>query len=444
MEKKIIVSGKEIMSGEIKIQGAKNSSLLLIACSILTNDELILRNIPNITDIFNMIDLLQECGVKIDLSKEQNHNNSPTDGVSYEAKMKYIGRPKLSEIKFSDKAGKIRTSIILLGPLLSRGISVILEKPGGCNLNLGTRAIDMHIDALTKMGATITINENEGKEYVFAQAPKSLQSIDYTFRQISVTATANVIMAASLANGSSILRNIAIEPEIVNLIEMLKCMGAQIEFISERTVSITGVQNLRGTKHDVILDRIEAGTYMILAAAIGEKVKIHIDPSLVKNTTETLRLIGASIKEYDEHVEISRSNLRAINLKTGPYPEFSTDLQPQLVSILCIANGKSEIEETMFDNRFHHVNELKKMGASITLEKSQKSIGSIIHINGVSKLTHASVDAHTLRDAAAMVIAGLISTGETHINNIENLHRGYGNLVEKLKSCKMNIKYEEV
>jgi UDP-N-acetylglucosamine 1-carboxyvinyltransferase len=511
------ITGNQKLTGTIDIQPAKNSILLVIVASLLTNEEVIIEDYVDIIDLKHMLELLEELHVEYAVSNssntgktqivmkkhdsnitrkdmidcifqknlsvtDKNYNSGIYPNLVYDydkfrskddKKIAFISNEiyqffgddmEVHDVQIQDKiatpvntenysdtdtpednvyilsdiAEKVRTSILFWGAMLANGHSVVIKLPGGCNL--GTRAYDMHIDALTQMGACIEEKSICDEDYIFAKLDTpdgKLRGIEYTFRQISVTGTANILMAATLAKGDTILHNIAIEPEILNLIELLRKMSADISFLKSRSILIKGNDKLNGARHEILKDRIEAGTYLIAGAGLGNKLRVNISPTLVESTLNVLSNMGAIVEKYPDHVVISNSRLHSIDVFTGPYPEFSTDLQPQLTSLLSIVEGKSRIFETMFDSRICHVDELQKMGANIKVD------GRVIIVNGVLKLSGSDLKSYALRGAAAMVLAAMFAQGESCIFGVEKLYRGYDNIVEKLANCGAIIEEHE-
>ena len=399
---KIVITGGEPLSGNITIGGSKNAILPIMAACILTDEEVHLTNVPNLHDIQTMIKVLESLGVKADIT----NLNQKQLTVCYKNIEKNIAE--------YDLVRKMRASILILGPLLARKKEASVSLPGGCAI--GARPIDIHIDALKKLGAEFVLDGG----YVNCKAPKGLKGNKIDLKKISVGASENTIMAASLANGESEINNIAIEPEVIDLIKCLKSMGSEIDFIGDRKILIQGKENLKGTTHYVIPDRIEAGTYMIAGALIGNNLKIHnVEPDHIQN-----------ILNVFEELEIDFK----LNLQTEEYPGFPTDLQAQLMVLLSKSNKQSSIIENIFENRFMHVPELNRMGAQISIE-GNKSI-----ISPSSKFIGAPVMATDLRASVSLVLAGLISKGETIINRIYHIDRGYEEIEKKISQCGGNIR----
>ncbi len=415
---KLIIKGKRELSGTISISGSKNATLPILAASILAN-RVCLKNIPLVKDIFTMVDLLNFIGLKTKILRKkkiieiQNNNKNINTLAPY----------KLVKT--------MRAGVLVLGPLLARYGKAKVSLPGGCAI--GTRPVDLHLLALKKFGAKIKIKDG----YIFADAPKGLRGTTIRFPSISVGATENALLASLKAKGKTILKNCAIEPEIKDLIFFLKKLGANIN-IKRRTIVISE-SKIKNSKiiHDVIFDRIELGTYMIAGALIAKnKIKINkVDPKIVKTEISTLKKIGIQITKKKNSIVIKRNKkLKNINLATSPYPGFPTDLQAQLMVLLTQVNGVSKIKEDIFENRFMHVPELKRMGASIEI-KDKSAI-----IKGPTKLTGAEVMATDLRASVSLVLAGLVAENRTIINRIYHLDRGYELLENKLKNCKAEIR----
>ena len=415
---KIVITGGEPLSGNITIGGSKNAILPIMAACILTDEAVHLTNVPNLQDIQTMIKVLESLGVKADISNLSQNKLT----VCYEDINKNIAE--------YDLVRKMRASVLILGPLLARKKEASVSLPGGCAI--GARPIDMHIDALKKLGAEFVLDSG----YVNCKAPKGLKGNKIDLKKISVGASENIIMAASLASGESEINNIAIEPEVIDLIKCLKSMGSEIDFIGDRKILIQGKENLRGTTHEVIPDRIEAGTYMIAGALIGNNLKIlNIEPDHMQNILNVFEELEIDFKLNKDSVSLSKSVIEAgINLQTEEYPGFPTDLQAQIMVLLSKSKKNSSIIENIFENRFMHVPELNRMGTQISIE-GNKSI-----ISPSSELIGAPVMATDLRASVSLVLAGLISKGETIINRIYHIDRGYEEIEKKISQCGGNIK----
>ena len=414
---KLIIKGKKKLIGKILISGSKNATLPILAASILTN-EVKLKNVPLVKDIFTMAELLKFIGLDMKFLKNKN---------ILEIKNKEKNINTLAPYRL---VKTMRAGVLVLGPLLTKYGKAKVSLPGGCAI--GSRPVDLHLLALKKLGAKIKIKNG----YILAEAKNGLKGATIKFPSISVGATENALLAAFKAKGKSILKNCAIEPEIKDLILFLNKMGGQIK-ISGRTITINeSKKNKLPITHEIIFDRIEAGTYMIASALIGKKIIIEkIDPKIIKYEINTLKKMGANIKEFKSSLKIQKNKiLKKTNVITKPYPGFPTDLQAQLMVLMTQASGVSKISENIFENRFMHVPELKRMGAKIKIKNK------IAFIKGPSKLTGAEVMATDLRASVSLVLAGLIAENSTTINRIYHLDRGYEFLEKKLKKCKAEIK----
>ena len=413
---KIILTGGSKLSGKIDISGAKNAALPLMATTLLTNEKMFLENIPRLGDVGSMRELLEGVGVEIeDLTK------SP---ASLGLKCEKITN---TEAPY-DIVRKMRASILVLGPLIARSGKARVSLPGGCAI--GNRPVDLHLNALMQMGAQIDLSRG----YVEAKVTRGnrLQGSRINFPMVSVGATENIMLAASLADGETELSNVAREPEIVNLAECLIKMGAEIEGHGTDTIRIQGKESLRGTTHSVIADRIEAGTFAIAACITGGKLElVGANFSDLRAVLDVLLASGARIEENSSGILVEGPNGSpcAVDIMTDPYPGFPTDLQAQVMAYMTRVDGASMITETIFENRFMHVPELNRMGANINVHNSTALI------RGVNKLMGAPVMATDLRASVSLVLAGLAASGETIINRIYHLDRGYESLVSKLKSC---------
>ena len=414
---KLIIKGKRYLNGKILISGSKNATLPILAACILSND-IKLQNIPFVKDIFTMIDLLEFIGLKVKIFKKKKTLKILNNGK----KINTLAPYKLVKT--------MRAGVLVLGSLLTKYKKAKVSLPGGCAI--GTRPVDLHLFALKKMGAKIKIKNG----YILAEAKKGLKGSTIKFPSISVGATENALLAAFNAKGKTILKNCAIEPEIKDLISFLIKLGANIKF-SGRTIIINeSFSKKLKANHEVMFDRIEAGTYLIASALVGKKITIdRINPAIIKTEIDTLKKIGVKIKKNKSSITIfNNKNLKKINISTKPYPGFPTDLQAQLMVLLTQAEGISRIKEDIFENRFMHVPELNRMGAKI--ETNNK----IAIINGPTRLTGAEVMATDLRASVSLVLAGLVAENRTIINRIYHLDRGYEFLEKKLKSCKAEIR----
>ena len=415
MEKLEIIGGKKLQ-GSINISGSKNASLPILAATILVN-KVTLNNVPQVKDIDTMTELLTSLGSKIYINKNKKkikiHNYKSNKKV---AKYKYVKT--------------MRAGILVLGSLLSKFGKAKVSLPGGCAI--GLRPVNLHIEALKKMGVKIKIIEG----YIYATANNGLKGAKISFPKVSVGATENLIIAACKAKGRTILSNCAIEPEIKDLSNFLIKLGCKIKWLGKRKVQIDGVKNLKDINYNIMFDRIEAVTYMIAAAATNGRVSIkNIQPKIIDKEILLLKKIGVKIIEKKNKITIiSSKSLKGINIKTSPYPGFPTDLQAQLMVLMCKAKNQSIIRENIFENRFMHVSELNRMGADIIV-KGRKAI-----INGNKKLNGAQLMATDLRASVSLVIAALISNKKSIINRIYHLDRGYENIEKKLSNCGANIK----
>lgn len=402
------------LKGKVKISGAKNAVLPAIAASLLTQEKVKLKNIPLVKDVFTILTLVKELGADYNIRRK-----------SLSVQVKNI----LSEEASYELVRAMRASILVLGPLLARHGKAIVSLPGGCAI--GSRPIDLHIHGLEKLGASIRLEHG----YITAEA-KKLQGTEIEFEKKTVGGTENILMAASLARGETVLRNCSLEPEVANLCQLLVKMGAKIDGIGEEIIRIKGLRELGGATHEIIPDRIEAGTFLIAGALTrGNIILSHVLPNQLGTIIEKLRYSGAKIEEINNHsLRVSGSNvIRAQDITTSSYPGFPTDMQAQFMVMMTQAEGTSIITETIFDRRFSHVNELLRLGANIEVT------GDKAMVKGKSPLSGAEILATDLRASASLVLAGLIANGETIINDAEHLKRGYENIEEKLKSLGAHI-----
>ena len=414
---KLIIKGKRELSGKISISGSKNASLPILAASILIGKTK-LKNIPLVKDIFTMIELLEFIGLKTKLFKSKNI----LEITNNEKNINTLAPYKLVKT--------MRAGVLVLGSLLTKYGKAKVSLPGGCAI--GTRPVDLHLLALKKLGAKIKIKNG----YIIAEAKNGLKGTTINFPSISVGATENALLAACKAEGKTIIKNSAIEPEIKDLIFFLKKMGSNIT-VSGRTIIISEKKNkTKEASHEIMFDRIEAGTYLIAGALVGKKIVIEkINPDIIKTEIKILKDVGVKIKINKSSIIITKSKkLKKINISTRPYPGFPTDLQAQLMVLLTQAKGLSKIKEDIFENRFMHVPELKRMGAKIEIKNK------IAFIKGPTRLTGAEVMATDLRASVSLVLAGLAADNRTIINRTYHLDRGYESLEKKLKTCKAEIK----
>lgn len=414
---RLVISGGQPLTGEVSISGAKNSSLPILCAALLTKETLSLRNVPHLRDIATTFALLGSMGVSIEKSDE-GHIDVCAGGI------KQFRAPY-------ELVKTMRASILVLGPLLAHFGQAEVSLPGGCAI--GSRPVDLHLRGLEAMGADIRV---EGG-YIYAAAPDGLKGARIVFDTVTVTGTENLMMAAALAKGTTVLENAAREPEIVDLANCLIAMGADIEGAGTDSIVVRGVESLSGATHHVIPDRIEAGTYLVAAAATKGKVTLHqVDPTLLDAVLIKLEEAGAHIDVTGESITLDMNGRRpkAISATTAPYPAFPTDMQAQFVAMNTVATGTGVITETVFENRFMHVQELVRMGANVTIK------GNTLVIEGVPTLTGAPVMATDLRASASLVIAALAAEGETHVQRIYHIDRGYERLEQKFQSLGANIR----
>ena len=414
---KLSIQKTNKLSGSINISGAKNAALPLIASTILSKNEVILSNVPNVVDVNTLVKLLEILGANINESKNE-----------LKISTKNINNTKV----VYDIVRKMRASILLLGPLLTKYRKCQVSLPGGCAI--GARPVDLHIKALISMGANIKITDG----YINASAPKGLNGNTIIFDKITVTGSENIIMAAALAKGKTKIINAAREPEVVQLCEVLKEEGLEISGIGTNELEIEGTDgellNIRNIK--IIPDRIEAGTYLCAGAITNSKIEIkNIIPKHLESTINKLKEIGFSMEVKEDSLTLlPAKTLKSFNVVTSEYPAFPTDMQAQFMALATQCEGTSIIEEKLFENRFMHINELQRLGAQISL------VGNVANIKGPSKLMGANVMATDLRASSALVLAGLVAAKETIINRIYHLDRGYEALEKKLSSLGVKIK----
>jgi UDP-N-acetylglucosamine 1-carboxyvinyltransferase len=417
---KIRIRGGNSLHGTIAVSGAKNAALPLMAACLLTDEPLQLSNLPHLADITTLANLLAQLGVSIAMD-----GHAPNGG--HAGRVVSLRAEKITSTTASyDLVRKMRASILVLGPLLAREGQARVSLPGGCAI--GTRPVDLHLKALQQLGATIELREG----YIEAEAKQGLVGSEVVFPFVSVGATENLLMAATLAKGETVLTNAAREPEVTDLAHCLQAMGAKIDGVGTDTLRITGVDRLHGASHEIIPDRIETGTYAMAAAITGGDIVLKgARPDTLNAALDTLRSAGVSVTPTEDGIRVQRTNapLTGVDVMTEPYPGFPTDLQAQMMVLMATAQGASMITETIFENRFMHVPELRRMGANINLH------GGSAMVRGVSKLTGAPVMATDLRASVSLVLAGLAAEGETVINRVYHLDRGYERLEEKLAAC---------
>ncbi len=417
---RIKIIGGHRLEGQIPVSGAKNAALPLMAAALLTDQPLWLENLPQLGDIATMAGLLEQLGAKIELG----------EGIG-PARRTQLQVPKITDTTASyDLVRKMRASVLVLGPLLARERKAKVSLPGGCAI--GTRPIDLHLKGLTQMGAVIELVDG----YVEATAPKGLSGARIVFPNVSVGATENLLMAAALARGETVLVNAAREPEIGDLVHCLIAMGAQIGGVGTDTLTVQGVDRLHGATHAVIADRIETGTFAMAAAVTdGDIELVGAQVDHIGAVAETLTRAGVAITPTAAGFRAKRANgeLMGVDVMTEPFPGFPTDLQAQFMALMTSASGAAMVTETIFENRFMHVPELCRMGANINVH------GASAMIRGVKRLTGAPVMATDLRASVSLVIAGLAAEGQTVLNRVYHLDRGYERLVDKLSACGAQI-----
>jgi UDP-N-acetylglucosamine 1-carboxyvinyltransferase len=420
---RIRIRGGKRLRGAVPVSGAKNAALPLMATSLLTDQPLTLANVPQLADIATMADLLAQLGTRIETRGGANGGSAGRTLTLTTGKVASTTAPY-------DLVRKMRASVLVLGPLLAREGRAKVSLPGGCAI--GNRPVDLHVKALQQMGAEIDLNGG----YITARAKKRLKGAHIVFPFVSVGATENLLMAATLASGCTVLDNAAREPEITDLARCLVAMGAKIDGIGTERLTIEGVTKLHGADHRIVADRIEIGTYaMAIGAAGGEIELIGADAALAESTFAKLIEAGLKVSPSKRGVKIARGQkpLKGVDVMTEPFPGFPTDLQAQMMALMATASGASMITETIFENRFMHVPELSRMGANITVH------GASAMVRGVKSLTGAQVMATDLRASVSLVVAGLAAAGETVINRVYHLDRGYERLEEKLSSLGADI-----
>jgi len=420
---KIRIRGGKALTGSIPISGAKNAALPLMAASLLSDGKLTLSNIPYLADIITMANLLVQHGVSLHMDEKSQ------SGTGFGRTLTLQAAEIANFTAPYDLVRTMRASVLVLGPLLARFGQAKVSLPGGCAI--GTRPIDLHLKALEQMGALIELSDG----YINAFAKGRLKGADITFDKVTVTGTENLLMAATLAEGESILRNAAREPEVSDLAQCLVKMGAEIRGIGTDTLTVQGIKALHGATHRVIADRIEAGTYAAAAAITGGSIELRgVELPLLRAVADKFAEAGIDMSATDEGVQVARRNgLHGVDVMTEPFPGFPTDMQAQMMGLVTVAEGASMITETIFENRFMHVPELTRMGAKINVH------GSSAMVRGVTQLKGAEVMATDLRASVSLVIAALAAQGDTLINRVYHLDRGYERLEEKLAACGAEI-----
>ncbi len=412
---KLIISGGNPLSGSVRISGAKNAVLPILIGTLLCDDTVTLENVPHLNDVTTTMTLLGRMGVKLTLSENMLIEADASNVNNYEAEYELVKT--------------MRASILVLGPLLARFGEAVVSLPGGCAI--GARPVDLHISGLQAMGAEITLEAG----YIKARC-KKLQGAKINFDTVTVTGTENLLMAATLAEGTTVLENAAREPEVVDLANFLIAMGANIEGAGTDTITIQGVERLTGCHHKVVPDRIETGTFLVAALAVGGKITVQgAQPDTLDSVLHKLEDAGADMQIHDDEITIEcrYDRPRAVDIRTAPYPAFPTDMQAQFTLLNSVAEGSGTITETIFENRFMHVQELQRMGADLRVN------GNTVFSKGVEKLTGAPVMATDLRASASLVIAGLIAEGETHLQRVYHIDRGYERIEDKFNALGAKI-----
>ncbi len=416
MQKLEIRGGRKI-SGIVTISGSKNATLPILAATILTNKKVIIKNIPIVRDIETMVLLLNAIGSSVRLNKR-------------EKKIEIINNNALKTFASYNLLKTMRAGVLVLGPLLAKYGVAKVSLPGGCSI--GSRPIDLHLTALKKMGASIKVKNG----YIIASAKRGLKGCLIKFPKISVGATENILIASCFSKGKTKLRNCASEPEVQDLIDFLKKLGCKINQIGKRSIDVLGVKKLKPAEHKVIFDRIEAGTYIIAAALTNGNIKVtNVDPKIMSTEISLLNKMRVKIIKKKNYIIVTGpKKIKSINTTTKPYPGFPTDLQAQIMVLMTKAEGISTIKENIFENRFMHVSELRRMGAHIEI------LGNKAKIYGGGKLYGAELIATDLRASVCLVLAGLVATEKTIVNRIYHLDRGYEKIEKKLSSCGARIR----
>ena len=411
MEKLEIIGGKKL-SGTIAISGSKNATLPILAATILTNKKIVIKNVPIVRDVETMVTLLNTIGSSVKLNKKKKI-------------IEILNKNKLKTLAPYSLVKTMRAGVLVLGPLLAKYGLAKVSLPGGCSI--GSRPIDLHLNALKKMGANINVKNG----YIIASAKKGLRGSLIKFPKISVGATQNILIASCFSKGKTKLRNCASEPEVQDLINFLKKLGCKIKRVGERSIDVNGVDNLKSAEHRVIFDRIEAGTYIIAAALTNGRIKItNIDPKIIPTEISLLNRMKIKIIKKKNYVIVTcPKKISGIKIKTQPYPGFPTDLQAQIMVLMTKAEDVSMIRENIFENRFMHVSELRRMGAHIEVDGNRAKIYGGKHLYG------AELMATDLRASVSLVLAGLAAKGKTVINRIYHLDRGYDQIEKKLSAC---------
>jgi UDP-N-acetylglucosamine 1-carboxyvinyltransferase len=413
---KLIITGGQPLSGELRISGAKNAALPILAASLLADEPVTICNVPHLHDITTTMGLLGRMGVQLVVDEKLNIEVDPTTIKEFVAPYELVKT--------------MRASILVLGPLLAKYGSAEVSLPGGCAI--GSRPVNLHIHGLEQMGAEIVVENG----YIKAHC-KRLKGAKLVLDLVTVTGTENLMMAATLAEGTTVIENAAREPEVVDLANCLNQMGAKVSGAGTDTITIEGVERLHGTTYNVLPDRIETGTYLVAAAISGGRIKVKdTNPALIDSVLAKLREAGAEITTGEDWIELDMkgNRPRAVDVTTAPYPAFPTDMQAQFSALNAVAEGSSTITETVFENRFMHIQELDRMGANIRLQ------GNTAIVNGIERLTAAPVMATDLRASASLVLAGLVADGDTVVERIYHIDRGYECIEEKLQQLGAKIR----
>lgn len=413
----IIVQGNGPVSGEIPISGAKNAALTLMPAALLTDQPVTFTNVPQLSDIKTTNELLASLGTNVDMSDDGRTITLTTPEIT-------------NQVAHYDIVRKMRASILVLGPMVARDGVAAVSLPGGCAI--GARPVDIHLRGLEALGVELDLRDG----YVHAKAPNGLTGATYEMPFASVGATENILMAATLAKGTTVLKNVAREPEIVDLADLLRAMGAKITGDGSSIITVEGVDKLNGATHAVVVDRIELGTYMMAPLIAGGQVELLGGKRrLLESFCQKLEEAGASITETERGLMVARNGARiqAVDVTTEPYPGFPTDLQAQMMAMLCTSEGTSVLNETIFENRFMHAPELVRMGANIEVS------GGTATVTGVDKLRGAPVMATDLRASVSLILAGLAANGETRVGRVYHLDRGYEHVVSKFRAIGANI-----
>ena len=413
---KLIITGGAALEGEIAISGAKNATLPILAATLLADGPMVIGNVPHLHDVTTTMELLGRMGVELTVDERMHIEADPRPIRDFYAPYELVKT--------------MRASILVLGPLLARYGEAVVSLPGGCAI--GSRPVNLHIEGLRKMGADITVDGG----YIRARCDR-LHGAQLVMDIVTVTGTENLMMAAALADGITVIENAAREPEVVDLAECLNAMGARVSGAGTDTVTVQGVERLEGTRYNVLPDRIETGTYLVAAAMTGGHVKLkETRPDLLDAVLRKLQTAGADIVCGEDWIDLKMHGKRAqaVDIHTAPYPAFPTDMQAQFTALNSVAEGVGMITETVFENRFMHVQEMQRMGADIRLE------GNTVISKGVKRLTGAPVMATDLRASASLVLAGLVADGETVVDRIYHIDRGYENIEEKLQQLGAKIR----